>query len=213
MNEAFNFQKEHQRGRRSYIIFILLSMMVPFISAVVYAFSETAEAGTSIESVLAFASLLALILSLIVWYLWFIVTVQRLNDAGMSAKWSLLYIIPLLGHILAFYLFLIPSKDMEKNGNDKLLLVLFKLWNGNERLHVAFWYVFVPVIAIQYLVGTPSSLLAQILMLAVVLYSYVTVWRCAPNHKGAIPWWFLARALIGVRIAMNIYILVDLSNS
>lgn len=85
------------------------------------------------------------------------------------------------------------------------MTLLLKLWNGNERLFTAFWYVFVPISLIQYIFSAPSNLIMQLFLLLIIIYSYVAVWRCAPNHnKGVVAWWFIARTFILFRIVNSI---------
>ena len=84
-------------------------------------------------------------------------------------------------------------------------MIMLKLWNGNERLLIAFWYVFVPTLVIKYLLSPPSTLIIQLFLLLITIYAYVAVWRCAPNHnKGVIAWWYIARAFIAFRIVSSI---------
>ncbi len=87
-----------------------------------------------------------------------------------------------------------------------MLMFLLKLWNGNERLFIAFWYVLVPISIIQYLFAAPSTLIMQLFLLLIVIYSYVAVWRCAPNHnKGVVAWWLIARAFIFINIMNTVF--------
>lgn len=90
-----------------------------------------------------------------------------------------------------------------------MLLTILRLWNGNERLVVAFWYLFLPLQIIHYIFIVNTPLLIQMLFFLLIVFSYIAVWRCAPNYKkGLIAWVFIVRAFIILRIIFTIFLII-----
>jgi hypothetical protein len=75
---------------------------------------------------------------------------------------------------------------------ENLALRILKLINGNEKLFVAFWFVYVPIAMLTTLpkllgfsinVGNEISTLVIFIFVYLLLkvFSLVSLWRCAPN--------------------------------
>lgn len=75
---------------------------------------------------------------------------------------------------------------------EKLIIKLLRLWNGKEKLALAFWGVYIPVIIINattlffggsffddHPIKFGLFFLVQYALLKT--YSLVTLWRCTPN--------------------------------
>ena len=97
---------------------------------------------------------------------------------------------------------------------DKFIVSALRLWNGKERLSLAFWGVFVPVLFLPMLVPVfnlskikPQSAIIVIVFIVLKVFSIVALWRCAPNaiHNAA-----LKRDLARVFAALNALVLVML---
>jgi len=95
-----------------------------------------------------------------------------------------------------------------------LMVQLLKLWNGNQSLAVAFWGIYVPIIALQLLLRQweiTSFLIAtaNLLLLLAWAFSLVAIWKCAPNvNNKNLPFPMLAKTLVIINLLPFILIIV-----
>lgn len=99
---------------------------------------------------------------------------------------------------------------------EKLILSILRLLNGNERLFVSFWYVYIPILLITNIPRfldlhvnvenrMPILILFIILFFILKAFSLVSLWRCAPNvlHNSNLK----TRLARGLVVANSIYLL------
>lgn len=97
---------------------------------------------------------------------------------------------------------------------ESLMVHILRLWNGNQSLAVAFWMIYVPIMALHLFLRQweidsffVAIIHASFFMLAWA-FSLVAIWRCAPNVSNKnLPFPILAKTLVIVNLLPLILII------